>query len=84
MFQQLKILRAFKNSSYQFFLQWFADACEEAGVAGIDNIKIHPKVRLLIAKSRLSRQLPHQTLPMLQLRRTLSEEESITTSKATS
>ena len=58
MFQQLKILRAFKNSSYQFFLQWFADACEEAGVAGIDNIKIHPKVRLLIAKSRLSRQLP--------------------------
>ena len=53
----LKILRPFKNSSYQFFMQWFADACEDVGIEGVDNVNLPWKLRLVAAKCRLSRQM---------------------------
>lgn len=55
--KQLKILRPFNYSSYQYFMQWFVDACEGAGIEGVDNIQMPWKIRLFVARSRISSQL---------------------------
>lgn len=54
----LKILRPFKKSSYQFHMQWFANACEESGIDAINPVNLPWSIRLLIAKLRMSRRLP--------------------------
>jgi len=54
----MKILRPFNNSSYQSFLQWFDEACEDRGIRAIIPLNIPWELRLVVAKLRLSRRLP--------------------------
>ena len=52
------IIRPFRNSNHQCFLQWFAQACEECGVHAINPLPIPWSARLFAAKVRISRALP--------------------------
>lgn len=49
------VLEPQKLSEYQYFLQWFVDACRKKGLSCKESMYLHRNLRLLIAKSRLSR-----------------------------
>lgn len=47
-----------KEGNYQFFMQWFADAWAASGGKTVKGIRAPWNLRLLIAKSRISRNFP--------------------------
>ena len=57
-FKDVLLLRPFMNSSYQYFMQWFGEACERFGMEFVASPSIPWKVRLAVAKFRLSFKLP--------------------------
>ena len=59
-----------KEGNYQFFMQWFADAWTTSGGQTVKGISVPWNLRLLIAKSRVSRNFrpvsyTHLTLPTI-------------------
>ena len=56
--KEVSLLKPFKVSNYQYFLQWFCEACEDSGFCTVKPFKIPWKVRLIIAKLCLSFRLP--------------------------
>jgi len=50
--------RPLKLSNYQYFFQWFCEACERVGICTVGSVSIPWKIRLIVAKLCLSFRLP--------------------------